>query len=153
MKITREKISEIKLIGLDLGRTTTNENGQSNIDGGNLWQKFEGGNYADQIPNKSGDEIYAVYYGYEGDHTDPFRYFIGCRVTDNSEVPEDMDRLTIPAGNFQKITAKGEMPGCIASVWKIIWDSDISRSYNYDFEVYDERSHDWSDAEIDIYLS
>lgn len=153
MKMTTEKLDEIKLIGLDLGHKTTNENGQSNIDGGNLWQKFEKGGYADRIPNKKGDEIYAVYYGYEGDHTDPFRYFIGCRVTDNSEVPEGLDQLTIPEGSFRKITVKGKMPDCIANGWRNIWNSDISRGYNYDFEVYDERSHDWSDAEIDIYLS
>ena len=37
-----EKISlaEIKLIGLSLGRKTTNENGQSAIDCGSHWQKI-----------------------------------------------------------------------------------------------------------------
>jgi len=146
-------LNEIKLIGLDLGRTTTNENGQSSIDGGNLWQKFEKGNYADKVPNKAGDEIYAVCYGYEDDHTEPFRYFIGCRVGGNGEVPEDMNRLTIPAGTFQKITAKGKMPDCIINAWKEIWKSGIQRAYKFGFEVYDERCKDWSDAEIDIYLS
>lgn len=153
MNTTREKITEIKLIGLDLGRTTTNENGQSSIDGGNLWQKFEKGNYADKIPNKAGDEVYAVYYGYEGDYMQPFRYFIGCRVTDNDEVPEGMNRLTIPEGVFRKITVRGTMPDCISNAWQEIWASDIQRDYRYDFEVYDERSHDWSNAELDIYLS
>lgn len=151
--IIKQNFDEIKLIGLDLGHKTTNENGQSSKDGGNLWQKFETENYADKIPNKTGDEIFAVYYGYEGDHTQPFRYFIGCRVDDNSAVPKGLDSLTIPAGTFQKITAKGKMPDCIINTWKEIWSSDLQRAYNYDFEIYDERSHNWSNAEIDVYLS
>ena len=57
-----EKISlvEIKLIGLSLGRKTTNENGQSAIDCGSHWQKFEAGKYAERIPNKINDKIFAV---------------------------------------------------------------------------------------------
>jgi len=64
-----------------------------------------------------------------------------------------LDRLTIPKREFNKITAKGKMPHCIINAWKKIWTSGIQRAYNVDFEVYDERSQDWSDAEIDIYLS
>lgn len=153
MDSTTADIEEINLIGLDLGRTTTNNNGQSGIDCGNLWQKFEQEGYADSILNKKGDEVYAVYYGYEGDHTQPFRYFIGCRVAENTHVPEGLDSLTIPKGSFRKITAKGKMPDCIANTWKDIWKSGIQRAYLFDFEIYDERSKDWSDAEVDIYLS
>lgn len=148
-----EILPEIKLVGLDLGRTTSNENGRSSIDGGNLWQKFEKGNYADKIPNKAGDEVYAVYYGYEGDHTAPFRYFIGCRVKDYSSTPSEMKQLTIARGEFRKITAAGKMPDCMVETWKEIWSSNVERSYRYDFEIYDNRSKDWDDAEIDIYLS
>ena len=53
-------MSEIKLIGLSLGKKTTNENGQSAIDCGSHWQKFEAGKYADRIPNKIKDKIFAV---------------------------------------------------------------------------------------------
>lgn len=153
MNPTIEEVTGIKLVGLDLGRTTTNENGQSNIDCGSLWQKFEEDRCAEKILNKTGNEVYAVYYGYEGDHTQPFRYFIGCRVTDNDEVPEGLDRLTIPAGTFRKITASGKMPDCIVNAWKEVWTSDFQRGYRFDFELYDERSRNWNDAEIDIYLS
>lgn len=152
-KETKVSLDEIKLLGLDLGRKTTNENRQSSIDGGNLWQKFEKGNYAARIPNKTGDEIYAVYYGYEGDHTKPFGYFIGCKVISHSVVPEGLNKLTIPGGTYRKITARGKMPDCIINAWKEIWASDFQRSYTYDFEVYHERSKDWNDAEIDMYLS
>lgn len=45
------------------------------------------------------------------------------------------------------------MPACIGKAWQEIWNSDIKRAYQADFEVYDERSADWNDAEVDIYIS
>ena len=62
-------------------------NGQSSIDCGNLWQEFVKGKYAEIIPNKLTDEILAVYHQYEGDHTKPFSYFIGCKVNADTEAP------------------------------------------------------------------
>ena len=130
-----EKISltEIKLIGLFLGRKTTNENRQSAIDCGSHWQKFEAGKYAERIPNKINDEIFAVYQDYESDHTGPYSYFIGCIVDDNTVVP-----------------AKGIMPDCVANAWRDIWAGNLERTYRADFEIFDERSKDWSGAEVGI---
>ncbi|HMG94443.1 MAG TPA: hypothetical protein VK589_30495 [Chryseolinea sp.] len=59
------ELEEITLIGLSLGTTTTNANGQSGKDCGTLWQKFEKGNYAATIPQKLTNEIVAVYHRYE----------------------------------------------------------------------------------------
>lgn len=150
-----EKIKKIefKLIGLRLSDKTTNNNGQSSIDCGNLWQKFEKENFAERIPDKLSDEIYAVYFDYEGDYTKPFSYFIGCKVKNDTHTPHDMTNLTIPAGSFTKVIAKGKMPDCVANSWKDIWNSKIERAYKYDFEIYDKRSKDWSNAEVDIFVS
>jgi predicted transcriptional regulator YdeE len=147
------ELDAIKLIGLALKTKTTNVNEQSGIDCGNLWQEFEKGKYAEMIPNKLTDEVLAVYHQYEGDNTKPFSYFIGCKVKDDTEVPAGLDTLTIAKGTYQKIEAKGIMPDCVINAWKEIWVSDIPRSYKMDFEVYDERSMDWSNAEVDLYLS
>ena len=106
---------QFKLIGLKLGNKTTNEGGQSGIDCGRLWKKFETENFAAQIINKLSDEIYAVYFNYEGDHTKPFSYFIGCKVKSDTEVPYDMDALTIPEQIYNKLLAKGRLPDCISN--------------------------------------
>lgn len=147
------EIQELKLIGLALKSKTTNLNGQSSTDCGNLWQRFESEGYASRIPGKLSEEIFAVYHQYEGDHTQPFSYFIGCKVHPETKVPEGMDQLIIPGGEYQKITARGEMPACIANAWKEIWDSSMKRAYTVDFEIYDDRSTDWNNAEVDIYVS
>lgn len=150
-----EKINfqEIKLSGLALKSKTTNENGQSMIDCGNLWQKFESEKYFSKIPNKLSDEIFAVYHQYEGDYTKPYSYFIGCKVKHDAEVSTNLDSLIIPVGTYKKIVAKGKMPDCIANAWKEIWKSEIPRAYKTDFEIYDERSKNWNDTEVDIFIS
>ena len=148
-----KEIKTFKLIGIALKTKTTNKNGQSAIDCGNLWQKFETGGYAAKIPGKLTSEIYAVYYNYEGDHTNPFSYFIGCKVAPDAKVPHGMDSLVIPEGNYQVQKANGKMPECIAKAWEEIWSTPILRTYQTDFEVYGEKSKDWNDAEVDIFLS
>lgn len=147
------KIARFKLIGLQLGQKTTNVNGQSGIDCGNLWQKFEKENFAERVPDKLSEEIYAVYFDYEGDHTKPFSYFIGCKVKSETSAPKGMDSLLIPAATYSRISAKGQMPDCIVNAWKDIWASKIDRTFSCDFEIYDERSKDWSDAEVEICVS
>ena len=149
----KTKKPEFKLIGLKLDKKTTNEGGQSSIDCGNLWQKFETQNFEGRILDKLSNEIYAVYFDYEGDYTKPFSYFIGCKVKIDSDAPQGMDNLIIPAGSFTKVIAKGKMPDCVANSWKDIWSSKTERAYKYDFEIYDERSKDWSNAEVEIFVS
>jgi predicted transcriptional regulator YdeE len=152
--ITEEKINvlDFKLIGISLPSKTTNENGQSGIDCGNLWQKFITENVVAKIQNKLSDEIYAVYYQYDGDHTKPFSYFIGCKVAEDTLTPDGMDSVIIKNGNYQKVIAKGKMPDCIGEAWIDIWNSKLDRQYITDFEVYGEKSQDWNNAEVEIYI-
>ncbi len=151
--MSKTVIKEIHLIGLSLKTKTINAHGQSSIDCKNLWHDFENGNYATIIPNKLSDEIYGVYYQYEGDSTKPFSYFVGYKVEKDSTIPNDLNSLTIPAGTYEKITVNGKMPDCVIKAWKEIWAADYTRTYQTDFEVYDERSKDWSNAEVDVYVS
>lgn len=146
-------LNETKLVGLALKSKTTNTNGQSSIDCEKLWHTFHQEKYAEQIQGKLSEEIYGVYYDYEGDYTQPFSYFVGYKVSTNAAVPGGLTSLTIPAGRYQKFVAKGIMPACITNVWKEIWRESYPRSYQVDFEVYDERSKDWNNAEVDVFLS
>jgi predicted transcriptional regulator YdeE len=153
MNTTTEFLEGFKLIGIALPSKTSNENGQSGIDCGKLWQKFEKGNFRKRISARLTDQIFAVYYNYEGDHTKPFSYFIGCKVANDADIPEGFESVTIPAGKYQKIVAKGKMPGCVANAWKEIWNGDLPRSYRKDFEIYDEKSNDWENTEVTIFIS
>lgn len=149
-----EKKDKFKLVGLQLKGKTTNQNNQSSEDCGNLWEKFETEKIFAQIPEKVSNEIYAVYFDYvKKDETSPFSYFIGCKVANEAETPQELSELIIPEQKYLKFTAKGEMTGCITDTWKKIWNADLNREFGFDFEVYDERSQDWNDAEVDIFIS
>jgi predicted transcriptional regulator YdeE len=147
------EVEEFELIGLSLPAKTSNLNQQAMIDCGNLWQRFETEDIAAKIPNKLGEEIYAVYHDYDGDYTQPYAYFIGCKVAKGTLAPAGLSNLTIPKNNYQKIIAKGKMPDCVAEAWVTIWNTNLPRAYAPDFEVYDELSRDWSNATVAIYLS
>jgi len=68
-------------------------------------------------------------------------------------VPENLESFEIPSQNYVRVIAKGAMTECITKAWEKIWDSEIQQKFGFDFEVYDERSQDWNDAELDIYVS
>lgn len=147
------EIKTIKLVGLSLQTKTSNDHGQSAIDCKALWELFVNNKYAERINSKTSEDIIGVYYDYEADSSKPFSYFVGCSVHDDEQIPGGCSTLVIPAGKYLKINAKGKMPDCVVNAWKKIWTMDIRRSYQIDFEVYDERSRDWNDAEVDLYLS
>jgi predicted transcriptional regulator YdeE len=150
-----EKIKKkgFRIVGLKLENQTTNDNNQSSVDCGNLWQKFETEKVFEIIPNKLSNEIYAVYYESQKDETKPFSYFIGCKVKEKAEIPKGLCELLIPSQNYVKVIAKGVMTGCVTEAWKKIWNSTKNRKFGFDFEIYDERSQDWRDAELDIFVS
>jgi len=150
-----EKCSQqgFTLTGLPLGKKTSNALGQSALDCAALWQRFNQEGCFEKIEGKLDKAVYAVYYEYEGDHLCPFSYFIGCRVDPSTDIPQGMEVLHIPKGNYAVVTAKGKMPGCITMAWQQIWQSPIDRAYMADYEVYDENSMDWENARVDIFLS
>jgi predicted transcriptional regulator YdeE len=146
-------LQEIYLTGLALSTKTSNENGKSSIDCENLWHEFHKQKYADKIIDKLSDDIYGVYFDYDGDSTRPFNYFIGYKVSKEAVLPPGLQSLIIPEGRFEKVTAKGKMPGCVTEAWKQIWESPLERAYKFDFEIYDERSKNWEDAIVEVFVS
>lgn len=148
----KQYFDTLYLTGITLPHKTTNTGGKAMEDISELWQEFEKGGWFAKIPERMENNVYAVYHNYEGDHTQPYAFFIGCRVTPGAPVPEGMENVVIPAGDFVKFTAKGKIPDCIGSTWQKIWNSDVLRAYKADFEVYDERSQDFNNAEVDIYI-
>lgn len=142
-----------KLMGIKLPTKTSNLNNQSSKDCGNLWQQFEKKQIIDLIPGKLSNEVYAVYFEYEKDEAASFSYFIGCKVREDVPTIEGLDVLEIPSQTYLKYIAKGKMTDCITDTWKEIWNSKIDRKFAFDFEVYGEKSQDWNDAEVDIFVS
>lgn len=93
------EIDEFKIIGIAI--RTTNQNGQSQNDIGNLWGKFMGQNIMEQIPNKEANDVYCIYTDYETDFNGPYTTIIGCRVNLFGNIPEGFISKTILTTKYQ----------------------------------------------------
>tara|TARA_R110002049_G_scaffold285698_4_gene466971 strand:+ start:92687 stop:93121 length:435 start_codon:yes stop_codon:yes gene_type:complete len=102
-----------------------------------LWGRFIGENLADEIPERVDDNFVAAYFDYEGDHTKPFTFFLGCEVIDACCAVDDFVLREIPIAQYAVFTANGKMPQSLVETWQKIWDSGLSRSYLADFEIHD----------------
>ncbi len=148
-----EKIEPFFVVGI--AKTTTNENGKSASDLGELWGRFYSENVTLTIPNKTSDAIYVLYTEYESDYKGEFLAMIGNRVESLEDLPEGLTGIEVSGGSYQKHIAKGEMPQAIVASWKVIWEKDavLNRAYDTDFEVYGEKSNQGENSEAVIYLS
>ncbi|MBB5647285.1 GyrI-like domain-containing protein [Pedobacter cryoconitis] len=146
------KIDSFHVIGISI--RTTNENGQSAKDIPKLWEKFMSEGILDQIPDKIDNSLYCIYTDYEKDHTQPYTTILGCKVENLNVVPNQMVSKTIEDTSYQKFVAKGNvMQGAVYNEWVKIWNSELERTFTADFEVYDERSQNPENAEVDIFVA
>ena len=146
------KIEAFHVIGITV--RTTNENGQSAQDIGQLWEKFMTEKIADKIPNKLDQNVLSIYTNYQGDHTAPYDTILGCRVSTIDQIPEGMIAQSFEGGNYGKFTAKGDLTkGLIYGTWTEIWEQNLDRVFTADFEIYGEKAHDPQNAEVDVMVA
>ncbi len=154
------ELSEIKLIGL-----TTRTNNRDEIDPAkSKIAKLASHYWMNQIANKINHRIhpgitYAVYTNYVNKEHDDYTYFIGEAVSSNAEQDLSIfESLDIVKSQYLKLTTpQGKMPTIVISAWQEIWQMDPgaflgNRTYQTDFEIYDQRASDPNNAVIDIYL-
>jgi len=133
---------------------TTNENGSAAVAIPQLWHQFIHNNIQGQLTGKTSNDIYCVYTNYEKDFTRPYTTIIGCRVNEQEAQQEGFTTITIEAGNYAVFTAKGNLQqGAVYNKWLEIWEAPVIRSYTTDFEVYDQKAAEFSNAEVDIFVA
>jgi predicted transcriptional regulator YdeE len=144
------------VIGID-GRTTNKAEfeGKGIIPG--LWQKFMSESILSLIPNKIDNDIIVCYYDYESDYRGEYSYLIGARVSTLDEIPEGMSALCVPPLQYAVFTTdEGKVVEQNIKTWQHIWHLEdtgqLPRSYYIDYEVWDARSHDHNNGQIDIYI-
>ena len=149
---------EMKIIGREARTDNKAEmSGAGKI--GPLWQRFIQEEIQAKIPNKVHPEItLSVYSDYETDETGPYSVTIGCEVSSFNEVPPGFVKKTLPAQKYAMLTTKrGEIPGIILDAWKTVWSATSQqlggkRFRGGDFELYDARSQDPKNAQVDIFV-
>ncbi len=152
-KPIEQNMESFKIIGISL--ETTNQNGQSVEDMGQLWQQFLSQQLANKIPNALSPEIYVLYTDYKSDYMGKYRAIIGCKVATLDTIPKGMLGRVIEGGTYTKYTAKGEVPASVVSTWQQIWKADdsLKRSYTTDFEVYGAKSQQGIESEVEIFIA
>lgn len=115
--------------------------------------KFFSQNVLAKIPNKINSNILAVYTDYEGDFTKPYSWILGAEVSSLDEIPEGLVGKVIPASRYAIYTTKGEFPQGLIAAWQAIWQSNLSRSYTTDFELYSANFDPQRHPEVKVYIA
>jgi predicted transcriptional regulator YdeE len=145
------KIEPFKIIGISI--RTTNENGQASQEIAKLWQRFMSENVISKIPNKIDNAVYSLYTEYESDHTKPYTTILGCKVENLDNIPNGMVGKSFDGGTYYKTTAKGDlMQGLVVNQWSKIFEMELDRTYDADFEIFGEKAQNLADAEVEFYV-
>ena len=144
-------IKPFKVIGIAVN--TTNKNGQSAQDIGQLWGKFMSEGIAEKIPNKIDASVFSIYTNYQGDHTKPYDTILGCKVSSLEEIPDGMIGQAFDGGTYGKFVSKGDLTkGVVFGTWAEINQRKLDRVFTADFELYGEKAQNPTDAEVEVYV-
>jgi predicted transcriptional regulator YdeE len=155
-KIIEQK--EFTVVGIE-GRT----NNSKEMTGTGIipkqWDKLFRENILVKIPGKVDSNIVVVYSDYQSDNTGEYDYLIGAKVSDASVIPAGMVAKRVPAGKYAVFTtALGPVGKVVSEKWQEILDLEGkshlggTRDYKADFEIYDERSRDPQNSQVDAYI-
>ncbi len=154
--ITRADIPGFTVIGIE-ARTTNGK--EATADGiiPKQWQKFFQEGTLAKIPGRVGSNIYALYTDYASDRYGEYSFVIGAMVKNGTAAPAGMVAKKIAGGQFAVISSdKGPLPKVVPAAWQVVWkmedDGKLKRAYQTDFEIYDKRSQDPQNAQVDIYV-
>ena len=129
-------------------RTNNNSPDMGAVIGG-LWKRFyQEGVYA-SIPEKTDGKALGIYTDYAGDENADYTVLAACET---AEEPEKTKYAVcrIPAGRYAKFVIHGDMVQAVAAAWREIWQMNLPRSFQCDFEEYQDESME--NAEIHIYV-
>ena len=147
---------EIILAGISTRTHTANEQNPSVAKILPLVQKYFSNSFAEKIlDRKFPNKTYIVYTDYESNYKGEYKCLIGEETTSTIQ-DSNLDQVNIPTQSYIKFTSElGPIPEIVINLWNKIWkmeELENNRSYIADFEVYDQRSIDPSNAIIDIYI-
>lgn len=120
------------------------------------WEKFYANQLANQIHSKKNATILALYTNYESDENGLYSFAIGAEVNHVEQIPDGMKSYLIePSQYIVFTTRKGPVQDVVVEAWQHIWEwsKTNKRAFTTDFELYDERSIDPNNSQVDIYIS
>ena len=150
LHMTYEIVQLEKKMAVGLSKRTNNFSPDSmNVIGG-LWEQFFGKGIYSAIEHKVNQKTLGIYTEYDGDETADYTIMVGCEV--NAQATEQNETVTkvIPAGKYAKFVIKGNMQQIVGEFWQELWAMDLPRTFDSDFEEY--QNSDPENAEIHVYI-
>ena len=126
---------------------TTNLAGQSQADIGNLWARFFAGNITAMIPAKLSDDLICAYTEYESDMYGWYTVILGCKIAEPYNVTNEINVVNVPSSKYQVFISADAKPETVVQTWMQIWQSEIPRAYQTDFDLY------LPDGRVETYVS
>jgi predicted transcriptional regulator YdeE len=125
---------------------------------GDVWYTFLQPDLVAKIPNKIGVDLVAVYTEYETDHTGHYTYLLGLPISSAEALPSNLIVKHVPPGRYAVFSSgRGRITEVVQEVWQRIWamspeELGGTRAFQTDFEIYDQRTADPENAQIDVYV-
>jgi predicted transcriptional regulator YdeE len=149
---------EFSVIGIQVRTSNAKE-----VTGGGAipkqWERFFKEGIANKIPNKVDSTVYAVYTNYASDYNGEYDFIIAMKVSRVSDIPPGMVAKKVPKGRYAIVTsAKGPVAQVVPQAWQRVYSLydnkqlGGARAYKADFELYDQRSQNPQDSQVDLYI-
>ncbi len=125
---------------------------------GKLWQRFFQENLGSQIPDRTDARLIVVYSDYASDEKGDYSYLLGAPISSVDHLPAGMTFKKIVPGTYAVLTTeRGPVVEVLQAEWRKIWNMQPAqlggkRAFLTDYEVYDERSSNPQDAQVEIHI-
>ena len=151
------------VIGISL--RTTNKASVEHGTIAKLWQQFFADQCLSKIDNKIDDSIVALYYDFETDENavylegskGQYTLLIGVKVSSLDNVPVGLvGKHVAPEKRMTFNSELGSIQNIVFDLWKKIWiqnnQNQLDRTFGIDYELYDQRSHNPENAQMEIHI-
>lgn len=136
-------------ITVGVSARTSNLSPNMNAVIGGLWNQFYNEGIYASIPCKTDGKALGIYTDYTADAKSKYTVVVACETTMEPQ-ENDYTVCRIPAGQYAKFVVHGDMVQAVAAAWQEIWQMDLPRAFQCDFEEYQNDSME--NAEIHIYV-
>ena len=102
---------------------------------GGLWNRFYNEGVYASIPKKENAKALGIYTDYAGDETADYTLIVACETTEEP-AGKEFTVCHIPAGRYAKFVVRGDMVQATAQAWAEIWQMNLPRTFQCDFEEY-----------------
>lgn len=114
---------------------------------GAVWRKFYEGGIYQKLREVTNTTTYGVYDNYESDASGDYD-FSACAPVQNPTQDACIQVTRLPAGSYAKFDAGTKLED-VGRCWMEIWQTELKRVYDCDYEVYEKRGEE---LHISIYI-